>query len=46
MTFGVSRSEKFFHTLKSGFPDKKIVLVELVFQYWLWQRMPLKATAS
>ncbi len=32
MTFGVSRSEKFFHSLKSAFPDDKIVLLEVLFR--------------
>ncbi len=36
MTFGVLHSEMFFfYSLKSAFPDDKIVLLELLFQYWL-----------
>ncbi len=34
-TFEMSRSENFFHSLKSAFSDDKMVLLELSFQYWL-----------
>jgi len=46
MTFGVLRSENFFHWLKLAFSDVEMVLLEVLFHYLLYKSMLPKTAAS